>query len=134
MWFTVTESKIPRLFGRHDYNMYSNDIVFEDNIRHLKTQGILAYRQSIMFLKIFLSIKYAAVGVSILKMTKHPEDSSIRVRWRISGSPGLVKLLCFWKYKFGGLKQDNTELSKKVNLESGKQMLCVRLLQESEYI
>lgn len=47
---------------------------------------------------------YAYVKLDVLKMTKHPEDSTVRVRWRISGITGyriLFKMIQFrvWRAK-----------------------------------
>ena len=47
--------------------------------------------------------------MEILKITRHAEDGTIRVRWRAVGVPGLRKIFMFWKYK---LWQWNQMMSK----------------------
>lgn len=53
----------------------------------------------IAMLKLFGHYKYAFVNFEILKMTKHPEDSTVKIRWRISGITGFQLALQMWKYK-----------------------------------
>lgn len=43
--------------------------------------------------------KYAYVNMDILKMTKHTDDSSIKIRWRISGITGFQMITKMWKFK-----------------------------------
>ena len=50
-------------------------------------------------------LKFAYVKFEILKITAHPEDSTIKVRWRICGISGLKVMLQFWKYKLWDLKK-----------------------------
>lgn len=56
-------------------------------------------------------LRYAYVKMEILKITKHPEDSSVKVRWRIRGISGLKVMALFWKYKLWNIKElfDKTE-------------------------
>lgn len=49
-------------------------------------------------------LKYAYVKLEVLKITQHPEDSTIKVRWRVRGVSGLTVMLKFWKYKVWDLK------------------------------
>lgn len=43
--------------------------------------------------------KFAYVNMEILKMTKHPEDSTIKIRWRISGITGFSMVRQMWKFR-----------------------------------
>jgi len=57
-------------------------------------------------------LKYAFVKFDILKITKHPEDGTIKVRWRIIGITGLKIVTKLWKFKPWNLEQvikDNIE-------------------------
>lgn len=72
--------------------------------------GIQHYFKQIAFLKIIGHLKYAFVKFEVLKMTMHPEDNSIKVRWRIVGISGTRVFLTFWKIKMWNSKEqvDNT--------------------------
>lgn len=50
-------------------------------------------------------LKYAFVTLEILKITKNPEDSSVKVRWRVRGISGLKAMFLFWKLKLWNLKE-----------------------------
>jgi Uncharacterized conserved protein (DUF2358) len=50
-------------------------------------------------------LKYAYVKFEVLKITKNPEDNTVRVRWRIRGISGLKVLFTFWRYKLWKLKE-----------------------------
>lgn len=49
---------------------------------------MLEYVKQMSFLRLYGHLKYAYVKLDILKMTKHTEDSSVKIRWRISGISG----------------------------------------------
>lgn len=50
-------------------------------------------------------LKYAYVNFEVLKITKHPEDYTIKVRWRIRGISAFRVMLNFWKFKLWKLKE-----------------------------
>jgi hypothetical protein len=50
-------------------------------------------------------LKFAYVRFEILKITQHPEEGTIKVRWRISGISGMKVLLQFWRYKLWQWKE-----------------------------
>lgn len=50
-------------------------------------------------------IKFAYVKFEVMKITMHPEDSTIKVRWRIRGIGAWKVMLTFWKYKLWKLKE-----------------------------
>lgn len=62
-------------------------------------RGLYQYVKQIAFLRTVAHIKYAFVTIEILKITKHPEDSTIKVRWQIRGISGFRIFLNFWKFK-----------------------------------
>lgn len=84
--------------------MYSLDLQFEDNIRNVRTRNIKEYIFYISKIRILSHFKWAAVKLDVLKVTQHPEDSTVRVRWRVVGVPGFISLR-FWKKSFMNLKQ-----------------------------
>lgn len=49
--------------------------------------------------------KFAYVKFEILKITRHPNDNTVRVRWRIRGISALKVMLNFWKYKLWAMKE-----------------------------
>lgn len=64
--------------------------------------GIVDYVKQLSFLRLYGHFKYAYVKLDVIKMTQHMEDSSVKVRWRISGITGyriLFKMIQFrvWK-------------------------------------
>lgn len=104
--FDVLSTTLPRLFIKPlDYTIYSPDIVFENRIRGLHTVGIYKYVQQVALLRCVGHIKYAYIHFEILKITQHPEDGTIKVRWRISGISGMKILLTFWRYKLWEWKE-----------------------------
>jgi len=104
--FDVLSTTLPRLFIKPlDYTIYSPDIVFENRIRGMRSVGIYKYVQQVALLRCVGHIKYAYVHFQILKITQHPEDGTIRVRWRISGISGMKILLTFWRYKLWEWKE-----------------------------
>lgn len=90
---------LPKFFVHtHNFNLYTKDMVFEDNIRGLVIKGRDNYAINLSWLKIKTALAFAEVQVLILKMTQHPEDSTIKVRWQINGISGWRLLFTFWRY------------------------------------
>jgi hypothetical protein len=56
-------------------------------------------------------LRFAYVKFEVLKITKHPEDSTIKVRWRIRGISALKVMVTFWKYRLWNFREmfDKTE-------------------------
>lgn len=66
--------------------------------------GIVDYVKQMSYFRLYGHFKYAYVNVDILKITQHTEDSSVKVRWRITGITGyqiLFKMIQFrvWQPK-----------------------------------
>ncbi|XP_071438623.1 uncharacterized protein, partial [Hetaerina americana] len=88
--FSVLSDTLPKLFLQPmDYTIYSQDIVFENNLRGTRTVGLLNYIKQVALLRTVGHLRFAYVKFEILKITMHPEDSSVKVRWRIRGISGL---------------------------------------------
>ena len=61
--------------------------------------GLYNYVKQVAMLRTIGHLKFAYVRFEILKMTQHPEDGTIKVRWRITGISALQVMLKFWRYK-----------------------------------
>nr|CAG4637184.1 EOG090X09QP [Ceriodaphnia reticulata]SVE73063.1 EOG090X09QP [Ceriodaphnia reticulata] len=104
--FDVLSSTLPKIFIQPmDYRIYSQDIVFENRIRGTRTVGLYNYVKQVALLRCVGHLKFAYVRFEILKITQHPEDGTIKVRWRISGISGLKVLLQFWRFKLWQWKE-----------------------------
>nr|SVE90008.1 EOG090X09QP [Daphnia sinensis] len=98
--FDVLSTTLPKLFIQPmNYQIYSPDVVFENRIRGTRTTGLYNYVKQVALLRCVGHLKYAYVRFEILKITQHPEEGTIKVRWRICGISGLKVLLQFWRYK-----------------------------------
>lgn len=78
--------------------LYDNDMIFEDNIRGLVLKGKQAYMWNLVMMKIKGQICYGKITMNILKITAHPEDGTIRVRWQVEGVQGWRLIFTFWRY------------------------------------
>ncbi|CAK9821762.1 Uncharacterized protein C6orf136 homolog [Anthophora retusa] len=104
--FNILSEDLPFLFVKPmDYRIYTSDLVFVNNIKGTTSTGLHHYIKQIAFLKIIGHLKYAYIKLEVLKMTMHPEDSSIKVRWRIVGISGTRLFLTFWKFKLWNAKE-----------------------------
>lgn len=104
--FDVLSTTLPKLFIQPmNYQIYSPDIVFENRIRGTRTVGLYNYVKEVALLRCVGHLKYAYVRFEILKITQHPEEGTIKVRWRICGISGLKVLLQFWRYKLWQWKE-----------------------------
>lgn len=91
---------LPRIFVEiMDYRMYTHDLIFINNIRGTNTTGIFPYIKQVQLLKIVGHLKYAYITFNILKITVHPEDNSVKVRWRIEGIGGMKIFSMLWNIK-----------------------------------
>ncbi|XP_041069410.1 uncharacterized protein C6orf136 homolog [Carcharodon carcharias] len=96
--------ELPDFFLKsHDYRMYSRNVEFISQFPRIKTRGRTTY-QAIVTLLRFIAWNYCAdIHMEVMKMTQHPEDWTIQVRWRVTGLPLHVLMLKFYK-------KDKTEL------------------------
>ncbi|CAH1402573.1 unnamed protein product [Nezara viridula] len=108
--YNVLEKTLPELFIKpHDYSIYNPNLIFENNIRGTRTIGIYHYVKQVALLRTLGHLKFAYVKFEVMKMTKHEEDGTIRVRWRIVGISGLRIFLTFWRFKIWKLKEEIQE-------------------------
>lgn len=68
-------------------------------------RGIYPFLKQIALLRAVGHIKYAFVKMDIIKITKHPEDFTIKCRWTVRGISGMKVLFTFWKYKLWKLRE-----------------------------
>lgn len=103
--FNKLAETLPRLFTQPlDYTIYAQNIVFENRIRGVRTVGLFPYVRQVALLRTVGHLKFAYVKFEILKITKHPEEGCVKVRWRIKGLSGLKAILRFWKVKIWNWK------------------------------
>lgn len=104
--YTVLAQTLPELFLKPlDYTIYHQNLVFENNIRGIRTVGLFHYVKQIALLRTVGHLKFAYVKFEILKITSHPEDGTVKVRWRIRGISGMKVFLQFWKFKLWKMKE-----------------------------
>ncbi|KAF2894001.1 hypothetical protein ILUMI_12171 [Ignelater luminosus] len=97
---------LPKLFVQSlDYSIYHPNIVLENNIQGKRSVGLYEYIKQVAFLRTVGHVKFAYVKYEILKITKHPEDFSVKVRWTIRGISGFKVIFMFWKYKLWNFKE-----------------------------
>ncbi|XP_023017427.2 uncharacterized protein C6orf136 homolog [Leptinotarsa decemlineata] len=110
--YNILGETLPKLFVQSlDYSIYHPNIIFEDHIRNIKTVGLFAYIRQVALLRTLGHLKFAYVKFEIMKITQHPEDSTIKVRWRIIGISAWKVMLTFWKFKLWNYREmlDKTE-------------------------
>ncbi|ALC42631.1 CG16787 [Drosophila busckii] len=104
--YNVLKNTLPKLFVEPlDYSIYSPNLIFQNNITGKHTIGLYHYVKQIAILRTVGHLKYAYVKFEILKITQHPEDYTVRIRWRVKGISGLKVMFQFWKYKIWQLKE-----------------------------
>lgn len=91
---------LPKLFVRPpNYLIYTEDLIFINNIRGVTTKGRMNYIKQVALLRAIGHFKFAHVKFDIIKITMHTEDATVKVRWRIKGISSLKMLSMFWKFK-----------------------------------
>ncbi|XP_049886004.1 uncharacterized protein LOC126380556 [Pectinophora gossypiella] len=104
--YNVLSTTMPNLFIKPlDYSIYHPNLVFVNNIRGTTTVGLFHYVKQIALLRTIGHIKFAYVRFEIMKITAHPEDSTVKMRWRVRGISGFKVFFMFWKYKLWNMKQ-----------------------------
>ncbi|KAF5302492.1 hypothetical protein FQR65_LT08582 [Abscondita terminalis] len=104
--YDVLADNLPKIFIQSlDYKIYNPNIVFENNIIGKRSVGLYGYIKQIALLRTVGHLKYAYVMFEILKITQHPEDSTVKVRWTIKGVSGLKVMFTFWKYKLWNYRE-----------------------------
>ncbi|XP_030645202.1 uncharacterized protein C6orf136 homolog [Chanos chanos] len=90
--------ELPSFFVKnHDYTIYSNDVEFINGLLNTKTRGRVVYQLTLSLWRFLCLCYYAEAKMEVLKLTKHPEDGSIKARWRVKGLPFHLLLLRFYR-------------------------------------
>ncbi|XP_067267466.1 uncharacterized protein C6orf136 homolog [Chanodichthys erythropterus] len=90
--------ELPSFFVKnHDYSIYSEDVEFINGILNTKTRGRVVYQLTLTVWRLMCLCYYADAQLEVLKLTKHPEDGSIKARWRVKGLPFHSILVFFYK-------------------------------------
>lgn len=63
------------------------------------------YAKQLILLRIVGHIKFAHVKLDIIKITMHPENDTVQIRWRIRGVSGWKVFSMFWKYKIWKIQE-----------------------------
>lgn len=110
--FNTLRDDLPNVFVRTiNYTIYTQDLVFVNNIKGTVITGVHNYVKQVLWMRLLGHIKFAYVKLEILKMTMHPEDSSIKIRWRIVGMSGTRVFLSFWMIKVWNIKNHAQQAS-----------------------
>ncbi|XP_052389135.1 uncharacterized protein C6orf136 homolog [Carassius gibelio] len=90
--------ELPSFFVKnHDYSIYSEDVEFINGLLNTKTRGRVVYQLTLTIWRLMCLCYYAEAQLEVLKLTKHPEDGSIKARWRVKGLPFHSVLIFFYK-------------------------------------
>ncbi|XP_028256590.1 uncharacterized protein C6orf136 homolog [Parambassis ranga] len=90
--------ELPNFFKQnHDYTMYSNDVEFINGLINMRTRGRASYQLILSLWRLLCLCYYAETRLEVLKLTKHPEDGTIKARWRVKGLPFHSLLLRFYR-------------------------------------
>ncbi|XP_058678556.1 uncharacterized protein C6orf136 homolog [Ammospiza caudacuta] len=78
-----------------DYGLYAPDVEFQCQHLHLHTRGRAMYAVALALCRALAWGYFASLRLEVLALTRHPEDWSVRARWRLTGLP-LHLLLLRW--------------------------------------
>ncbi|TRY66645.1 hypothetical protein DNTS_007985 [Danionella cerebrum] len=83
-----SHAEMPSFFKKpHDYKIYSEDVEFINGLMNTKTRGLVLYQLTLTLWRMACETYYWKPELEVLKLTKHPEDCSIKARWRVKGIP-----------------------------------------------
>jgi len=71
----------------------------KNNLKNTRTVGLYHFVKQVALLRTVGHIKYGYVKFEVLKITMHPEDDTVKIRWTVKGISGLKVMLQFWKFK-----------------------------------
>ncbi|KAM3654678.1 uncharacterized protein C6orf136 homolog [Ammospiza maritima maritima] len=88
--------ELPNFFLKiPDYGLYAPDVEFQCQHLHLHTRGRAMYAVALALCRALAWGYFASLRLEVLALTRHPEDWSVRARWRLTGLP-LHLLLLRW--------------------------------------
>ncbi|XP_067169738.1 uncharacterized protein C6orf136 homolog [Apteryx mantelli] len=92
------QHELPNFFQKiHDYGLYSPDVEFVNQPLRLRTRGRAMYQVALALCRAAAWGYFASVRLEVLALTQHPEDWSVRARWRLTGLPFHLCLLRFYR-------------------------------------
>ncbi|XP_055648550.1 uncharacterized protein C6orf136 homolog isoform X1 [Falco peregrinus] len=92
------QDELPHFFLKiPDYSLYSPDVEFINHLLHLHTHGRPMYQVAVALCRAVAWAYFASLRLEVLALTRHPEDWSIRARWRLTGLPLHLCLLRFYR-------------------------------------
>ncbi|XP_015113772.1 uncharacterized protein C6orf136 homolog [Diachasma alloeum] len=98
--YNTLQKDLPKIFvSSIDYRIYHKDMEFINNLKGTTSKGLSSYIKQILYLRTSAHMMYAYVKFDILKITMHPEDNTVKVRWRIRGLSSLKVFTMFWKLR-----------------------------------
>ncbi|XP_062368284.1 LOW QUALITY PROTEIN: uncharacterized protein C6orf136 homolog [Cinclus cinclus] len=90
------QHELPNFFLKiPDYALYAPDVEFQCQHLHLHTRGRAMYAVAVALCRALAWGYFASLRLEVLALTRHPEDWSVRARWRLTGLP-LHLLLLRW--------------------------------------
>ncbi|XP_032533412.1 uncharacterized protein C6orf136 homolog [Chiroxiphia lanceolata] len=90
--------ELPNFFLKiPDYGLYSQDVEFINHLLHLHTRGRPMYQVAVALCRALAWGYFASLRLEVLALTRHPEDWSVRARWRLTGVPLHLLLLRFYR-------------------------------------
>ncbi|KAM4754859.1 uncharacterized protein C6orf136 homolog [Cyanocitta cristata] len=97
-WPTMHEKlrhELPNFFLKiPDYALYAPDVI-QCQLLRLHTRGRAMYAVAVALCRALAWGYFASLRLEVLALTRHPEDWSVRARWRLTGLP-LHLLLLRW--------------------------------------
>lgn len=88
--------ELPNFFLKiPDYALYAPDVEFQCQLLRLHTRGRAMYAVAVALCRALAWGYFASLRLEVLALTRHPEDWSVRARWRLTGLP-LHLLLLRW--------------------------------------
>jgi len=75
-----------------DWDLYHEELVFQDNIRDMKVVGLEKYKVLVNIMRIVAHIRFLYVKMTILSVSKEEEAGIVNIRWRMVGL-GMMKFL-----------------------------------------
>ncbi|KAM4019571.1 uncharacterized protein C6orf136 homolog [Anomaloglossus baeobatrachus] len=80
-----------------NYSLYRKDMEFVSNVMHMHLHGLTKYQLLLTITRLLLLSYFTNSRISVLKLTSHPENSTIQARWSFSGLPLHLLLLYFFR-------------------------------------
>ncbi|XP_028394983.1 uncharacterized protein C6orf136 homolog isoform X2 [Dendronephthya gigantea] len=80
--------ELPSFFyGHHQYSIYSKNILFDNKLTRTRTRTLKSYKYIMNLMAYAGRFFWTGATLDIIRITKHSEDNTIRVRWTAKGIP-----------------------------------------------